>query len=1452
MSTERFLGNLKSQEKLKGSANYLSWKRRIEQTLAQAGVLEYALGIEKGEKPTTSIPNEKLGIGNKESVYIVWFTGNAHAYSIIEATCGSETVETIRLTVDAAEAWKLLQNRYEGKGNFVLTKGFDDWHALSLDPEDIAAFNIRFKNINSQLSGAGLDVPPVMSMLHYLNVVQATFPNWADKYRGKMRKYQPGSMPTIEKLDDLMDRLLEESRAHTVANNRAIALYGNQLPKRGGHTGRMGGRGGGRGGARQALASRPRESCDYCGRDRHLEAKCWKKHPDLKPPYIKAIETAQKPEAIALIAAFVTNGFSKRPDWILDTGASHHMCNDRTLFENYIQNSSSEMPIDTAAGPTRAEGIGAVRLKLITSAGIEKEVRLEQVYHLPELSVNLLSANRIGQKGFYIDGLTHTIRKRTNGDELCAFVETSSHMRILTKETQVQAFAASTQKPKPMLVQLWHRRLGHLGMDNVIRTANATTGITFEDVKDPPRKTICKPCVLAKSLRTQSKKPQTQAAQAFDRIHIDVIGPIKPKGIDGSEWAILMTDDKTRCRWVYPLQRKGDAHRAIVNFCEMIKTQYGSYPKSLRMDNGTEYGGGTLKAYCSRRGISIEFTVPYTPEQDGVSERTNRTIIEKTRTMIIEIIERKAHLAVAALTDDQLKAIWPEIIKTAVYITNRTATLNSKATPLELLHSEQGATLKPDLSHMRIIGCNAHYHIHKEKRVQSAKFGNRSNIGILIGYEGNTIYRIYDPERGVIRASAVVFEEDSTPAILTAVQSDDSDLEPYNYKADSEAAQPLSPATIAAEVRPPEATIRDHIAITHENEGESLDTNLESDNERTIVVQRRRRRQRPTVVEADDQEDIDRQLQLQASIESDTQRGADVITRRSERIQRSTNARQPRLQRKGSLEANYWALDQRHWAFLSAHVTAFTVHLPSSTIKEPTTYKQAISSRESEHWQAAMKAEYDSLIQNETWQETEPPSGTHVLRGRWVYALKWKDGHIERYKARWVAKGFEQLYGVDYEQTFAGVAKSVAIRILIALAAHFDWEIEQMDAVTAFLNSRLDENVWIQLPTGYENGTRACRLKKGLYGLKQAARLWALEVRKLLRELGYQMIPADECLYWHPEKGVYVATHVDDFLILGANTNAIQELKSQLSKRFTMKDLGQCHTFLGIEISRNRKDRTIHLCQKSYIEKVLRVFGMESATGKATPMEANGTQILKANTKQASEEDIKLFQSIIGSLMYAMIQTRPDIAFAVCFLSRFLSNPTAAHIQAAHRVLRYLGHTKTLGVTYHGKEKGFKGCSDSDWGADINTRSSTSGYLFFLHGGVITWKTGRQKTVALSSTEAEYYGLSNATREALWLRSLLRSLGYDEGLDPVVIEGDNQGSLALTENPEFHQRTKHIDIKHHFLRQEVDEKRVAFSYVETTKLAADGLTKPLNSMKHAAFVQQLRLESWAPTAPAKE
>jgi hypothetical protein len=214
--------------------------------------------------------------------------------------------------------------------------------------------------------------------------------------------------------------------------------------------------------------------------------------------------------------------------------------------------------------------------------------------------------------------------------------------------------------------------------------------------------------------------------------------------------------------------------------------------------------------------------------------------------------------------------------------------------------------------------------------------------------------------------------------------------------------------------------------------------------------------------------------------------------------------------------------------------------------------------------------------------------------------------------------------------------------------------------------------------------------------------------------------------------------------------------------------------------------------------------------------------------------------------MYAMTQTRPDIAFAVSLLSRFAHNPSQTHIKAAKRVIRYLKTTRTIGITYEGSKHGFYGYSDADWGGNIDTRQSTSGYVFFLFGGAISWRTTRQRVVALSSTESEYYGLTNAAREAKWLRSLLTELQYNgEDVLPTLIKGDNQGSLALSENPEHHQRTKHIDIQHHYIRNEVLNGNVALEYVPTANMAADGLTKPLSAQKHANFMDMLGMEEWS-------
>jgi hypothetical protein len=260
----------------------------------------------------------------------------------------------------------------------------------------------------------------------------------------------------------------------------------------------------------------------------------------------------------------------------------------------------------------------------------------------------------------------------------------------------------------------------------------------------------------------------------------------------------------------------------------------------------------------------------------------------------------------------------------------------------------------------------------------------------------------------------------------------------------------------------------------------------------------------------------------------------------------------------------------------------------------------------------------------------------------------------------------------------------MAIRTLLAIAAHEDLEIDQMDAVTAFLQPHMEDNavVWVEMPTGFKKGLLACLIRKGMYGLKQSARLWAKDVRAELTKLGYQPLHSDECIYYNKALRIFVATHVDDFLLIGPSSSELAILKAQLSQQFKMKDLGPCKFFLGVHITRDRKNREIHLNQAAYIDKIIKTFGMMDAVTKSTLMESNALQILAKNTGIATTDDVHLYQSIIGSLMYLMIQTRPDLAFPVSLLSRFATNPSLAHIGAAKRVIRYLKHTPHLGAAY--------------------------------------------------------------------------------------------------------------------------------------------------------------------------
>ena len=503
--------------------------------------------------------------------------------------------------------------------------------------------------------------------------------------------------------------------------------------------------------------------------------------------------------------------------------------------------------------------------------------------------------------------------------------------------------------------------------------------------------------------------------------------------------------------------------------------------------------------------------------------------------------------------------------------------------------------------------------------------------------------------------------------------------------------------------------------------------------------------------------------------------------------------------------------------------------------KLPQNYQQAINDSEKIKWKAAIDEEFNSLKSNNTWELISLPQDKNLVRGRWVYAHKYNDlGEIIKFKARWVAKGFEQLYGQDYDQTFAAVIKPMSYKLLFAISAVKDWEIQQMDVKTAFLHSSLEEEVYTEQPHGYQQGTLACKLNKALYGLKQSPRVWYNTLKEFLEGINFQVSQYDQAMFY--QENVIITAYVDDLLIFGLDLKLINSITEKLNKRFEMKDMGAAAYFLGIQISRDRKARKLKLSQSSYLTKALELFDMQNCKPTQIPL-ATGT-VLEPSTEQINpSENIKKFQSIIGTLMYAMTGTGVNLVYSVSKLAQYTSNPSSQHWAALKRLLRYVKGTLQLGLIYSGKELILQAFSDSDWAGDKTTRKSTGGYVFKIAGSPISWSSKRQKTIALSSCEAEYMALTQAAKEAIWIKRLMEEIKIPQS--SITLYCDNQGAIALSHNPEFHVRTKHIDIAYHFIRNVVQENTIKLVYISTEEQAADGLTKALSREKFQKFLYQL-------------
>lgn len=964
-------------------------------------------------------------------------------------------------------------------------------------------------------------------------------------------------------------------------------------------------------------------------------------------------------------------------------------------------------------------------------------------------------------------------------DEKKKLIATASRVNDLFKldtstENEFAAFASEAI--------LWHKRLGHVSVSNMFFLKKSVNGIEI------PTSMPCEVCTQGKQTRLPFKDKGTRAVSLLQIVHSDVCGPMSVNSIGGAKYYVCFIDDFSRKFFVYIIKQKSQVFECFQKFKALVENQTDRKMKIFRSDGGGEFDNKQFTDLFAREGIVHQKTAPYTPEQNGLSERANRTIMEKVRCMLYG-----ANLS---------KGFWAEAVKYAVDVINALPnTADKEKCPDEIWFGH-----KPNIKKFRIFGCKAYAHVPNQKRT---KLEMKSTKCIFIGFPENTkAYKLYNrsTKKVLISRDVVFFEADENVAQEQQMVQLNEHFEMFESFPDetAETTEPRGELHQQNEVENG-SDVSEHIQV--ENDAETSTNNANEDENEDEV----------TLNDFDDANDD--------SIISSPETDRNDPTYRD-------RASAPNTDRAVTRSFNPFGV--------------FTSHI--ALIAIPKTVKEALDSAQANEWKNAMEMEIQSLRENETWELTELPRENKTVKCKWIFSTKTDEmGNILRFKARLVARGFSQEYGIDYTETFSPVVKYTTIRFVLSLAAARNLKITQMDAVTAYLNGNMKETIYMDQPMFFDDKTgRVCKLKKSIYGLKQSGKNWNDTLNSFLLDIGLSRCGADQCLYFSivKEKTIIVLIWVDDFIIVTSDGADEKWLVDQLSKRFKMKYLGVASKILGMRVT--IENDSIKLDQEKHVNEILEKFGMTKCNAVSTPMEI-GKKISKEMSPKTPEEIEEMknvpYREAIGCLQFLCQVTRPDITFAVNLFSRYCNEPGLQHWAGVKRIIRYLKGTAKLGLRYSRmNDADTIGYCDADWAGDADGARSSTGYVFLRNETAISWATRKQPTVALSTTEAEHMSMVGAVQEAIWLRNLEIELS-GKGLKPTVIHCDNQGAMKLAKNNAFSSRTKHIHVKQQFLHEAVEKGIVTLKYVSTNQMIADVLTKGLPREKHCGLIKNFGLSN---------
>ncbi|KAL1564721.1 Integrase catalytic domain-containing protein [Salvia divinorum] len=1068
--------------------------------------------------------------------------------------------------------------------------------------------------------------------------------------------------------------------------------------------------------------------CFWCKKPGHLKKNCfaWKKkiaEGQDNQEVVDLVEEVQQPLVLNVIQGDI------KDSWIMDSGCSFHMSAHREWFQN----------LEAAQGcvllgndqTCQIMGIGNIKMQLDDGSSMI----LTEVRYIPDIKRNLISLGVLELKGCQFMSQKGIMTVLKNSQLVMKAVRKNSLYYLLGKAVVGAINVAVNDQ-----FNTWHRRLGHVGM----RAMKGLTSRGVISISEWNGEHQCEDCILGKSKKLPFKKGKHTSKAALAYAHSDLWGPAQTLSEGGGRYFLSIIDDYSRKLWVYILKEKSDAFSKFKDWCAEVELEKGSTLKCLRTDNGLEFLSADFNKFCSDKGIKRHRTVPSNPQQNGVAERMNRTILERVRCMLI--------------SSGMPRKFWAEAVTTAAVLINKCpSSAVNYHTPDGIWYGSDGDYMK-----LRTFGCAAYAHIKRgklEARAQRCVF-----LGYQPGVQGYRLWCVEPRNHKLLTSRDVIFDEGKMPYKEVTDLRIDKDEEVARFKVELHPEDASDPEDDVGTQADP--------GITHEPDDNNLDNYL-------LARDRKRRQITPPSRYSDN-------------------------------------------------NMVYYAL-------------TVAEDLESSG---PNSYREAMEDADKEKWILAMQEEIQSLMKNGTWILVDRPMLHKPIGCKWVFKRKHEaaDGNKVRFKARLVAKGYSQKEGIDYNEVFSPVVKHSSIRILLGVVAQNNWELQQLDVKTAFLHGDLEETIYMLQPEGFiEKGSenKVCLLKKSLYGLKQSSRQWYRRFDEAMGRIGFTKSKYDNCVYIK-HKGETAIAHlllyVDDMLVAGPCKSEIEIIKQQLQHEFEMKDLGEAKRILGMDIIRRRKTGELWLMQTEYIKKLLLRFRMSDSKGVCTPLSQQfklSTSQRPANDKDRKEMSDIPYANIIGSIMYTMVCTRPDLSHAVSVTSRFMADHGREHWLALKWILRYLKKSANYGILYKKTEKlgeePLVGYCDSDYAANLDNRRSQTGYIFNLYGSAISWKSNLQSVVALSTTEAEYIALTEAVKESMWLKGILKDFGIAQ--QSVSIHCDSNSALCLAKHHIFHERSKHIDIRMHFIRDEVEKGNVKLIKVGTDHNAADMLTKSLPAPK---------------------